>query len=170
MRKANRIKDIPSCGQNVLCVRQYLRTLGQVKTAVRSVTHPVQSLSFTLESIFCISSVLVEWFSPGVHPGGMLWDPALTLPKGLNRFIAETGRSLEEVCTVLFSESHSLSPQNIVLHSYKWRYRSVWVDKQPFGVERGWREKLAVGDVSHKGFSINIWLHFMGFIAAVPCR
>lgn len=71
MRKANRIKDIPSCGQNVLCVRQYLRTLGQVKKAVWSVTHPVQSLSIILESIFCISSALVDGFSLGVHPRGM---------------------------------------------------------------------------------------------------
>lgn len=72
MRKANRIKDIPNCGQNVLGVRQYLRTLGQVRKAVWSVTHPVQSLSIILESIFCISSPLVEGFSPGILPGRML--------------------------------------------------------------------------------------------------
>lgn len=72
MRKANRIKDIPNCGQNVLCVRQYLRTLGQVRKADWSVTHPVQSPSIILEFIFCISFTLVKGFSPGIHPERML--------------------------------------------------------------------------------------------------
>lgn len=80
MRKTNRIKDIPICGQNVFCVRQYLRTLGQVKKAAWSVTHPAQSFSSVLESIFCISSALVERFSPGIHTS---WGDALRSSLGL---------------------------------------------------------------------------------------
>lgn len=66
--------------------------------------------------------------------------------------VTHPGESLHGVLVYflyLFSPGH-----NVLFFATSGRYRSACVDKQLFREGRGWREKLAIEDVSHTGFSI----------------
>lgn len=155
MRKTNRITDIASCGQNVFCIRQQLRASGQVKKAACLVTHPGESLHGVLVYFLYL-------FSPGHDV--FFWGMFFFISDALRPVLNPT-RRFKKICSRTACVQ-KMSPQLCFLHvnhqlhktqcsaTTSGRYRSACVDKQLFRVERGWREKLTIKDVSHTGFSI----------------